>query len=794
MHDPSIKNPAYEALTNQHIFLIDQLCDRFDRELAGGLGPRIESFLSETTEEARDGLLAELLAIEVEFRLSRGELATADDYQRRFPDHAELIEDAFDLARNPDAPTDSNSQFDERTVSVAPNDTAVSGAGTTAESRPTGDATSLVTQPFGRYTLQRLLGTGGMGSVYLAHDHELDRKVAIKFPEFDDRPDMKAAAIARFRREARAMATVHHPNICPIFDVGQHDGRHYLTMSYIDGKTLSEVFGSLSQEEVVRLVMTIARALHAAHQAGVVHRDLKPSNIMLNQRGEPIVMDFGLASRAAASEVEQTHSGLIIGSPAYMAPEQVDAAHDKIGPRTDVYALGVVLYELLSGRRPFDGAGLSVLGQIAVGVRPQSLSDIADVSPSLEAICLKAMAHRIGDRFQSTEELAESLEDWLQTRDAMPVAAAPSLRLTRWIVGGMLILAVGILLAIIVNSPDTFEQTDSRSVTVTSKGPPEPIPASEVVLDDGQPALLQAPFEKFQAMVRQQDWADYLGLPVEYTNSIGMKFRLIPPGEFLMGSTPEEIEAASISANPTWRENVKSEGPQHKVVLTKPIYVGMTEVTQAQFAQVMGATPSNFSATGEGAEEVANLETSNHPVEMVSWNDAAEFCERLSDREQLKPFYSRSDETVMSLESDSGYRLPTEAEWEYACRAGTTTRFWGGDEDQHLIQSGHFGSNSGWRTHAAGELKTNPFGLADVHGNVWEWVQDTWDPAFYMRFQEKPAIDPYSSYSSTGRRVARGGGWLTPLSDCRSSARGTDLPVARRNYIGFRVVLVPGVR
>ncbi len=502
MHDPSIRNPAYQSLTDQQFFEIDELCDRFDRELVSGDGPRIETFLAEVPEAARDGLLAELLTIEIDFRLSRSEPATADDYLSRFPDHAELIENAFDFARESDVPTGPIGQFDEPTVTIAHADSDVSRVGTTRESRRAEDATSFAPQSFGRYTLLRLLGKGSMGSVYLAHDSELDRNVAIKFPEFDDRPDLAAAAIERFRREARAMATVHHPNICPIFDVGQHDGRHYLTMAWIDGQTLSEVAGSLSQAEIVRLVMTTSRALHAAHQAGVVHRDLKPSNVMLDKRGEPIVTDFGLASRAAVSDSGLTHSGLIIGSPAYMAPEQVDAAHDKVGPRTDVYALGVILYQLLTGRRPFDGAGLSVLGKIAAGIRPESPSQIADVSPALEAICLKAMAHQIEDRFESAEALADSLDDWLKARHAASAQARPSRRKTALMAGGMAFLALSSLLMAIANRPysteklpglkETVELPVNDSVTASTDDRQELIPASEVVPDDGAPALLKA--------------------------------------------------------------------------------------------------------------------------------------------------------------------------------------------------------------------------------------------------------------------------------------------------------------
>ncbi len=217
------------------------------------------------------------------------------------------------------------------------------------------------------------------------------------------------------------------------------------------------------------------------------------------------------------------------------------------------------------------------------------------------------------------------------------------------------------------------------------------------------------------------------------------------------------------------------------------MYIGMTEVTQWQYEQIMGANPSHFSATGEGKDAVANLETGSHPVEMVTWNDAAEFCAKLSQQEQLKPFYSRSGETITPLEG-TGYRLPTEAEWESACRAGTTTRFWSG-ERQDLISAGWFGGNSGGRTHAAGELKANPFGLSDMHGNVWEWVQDSWDPASYAKSEGDVAVNPFSPFSSGSQPVLRGGMWADDPSYCRSSYRNYTGPSDRYNTIGFRVAM-----
>ncbi len=297
------------------------------------------------------------------------------------------------------------------------------------------------------------------------------------------------------------------------------------------------------------------------------------------------------------------------------------------------------------------------------------------------------------------------------------------------------------------------------------------------------PPSAVAPFDEKQAHAHQRAWADHLGVPVEYTNSIGMNFRLIPPGEFLMGSTAEEIAAAHKDVGDN-----QSEAPQHKVILTQPIYLGVNEVTQAEYEKVMGVNPSKFALTGIVKEAVAGLETAEHPVEMVSWNDAAEFCAKLSKQEKLKPFYFRAGETITPLDG-TGYRLPSEAEWEFACRAGTATKYWIGDKDEDLVRAGWIGGNSGWRTHAAGKLKANPFGLSDIHGNVWEWMQDGWDASYYGQFPDKPAINPHSPFSAGSPRVIRGGCWILPASRCRSSLRFPVDPLARYDYFGFRVSL-----
>ena len=306
--------------------------------------------------------------------------------------------------------------------------------------------------------------------------------------------------------------------------------------------------------------------------------------------------------------------------------------------------------------------------------------------------------------------------------------------------------------------------------------------------DAPPPAI--APFDAEQAKQHQDAWAKYLGVPVEYTNSLGMKFRLIPPGEFLMGSTKEEIETHLREVGDKyWNELIRSAAPQHKVSLTEPIYLGINEVTQAAFETVMGRNPSHFAPMGMGKEAVTGMETADHPVDMMSWNDAAEFCAKLSKREKFKPYYFRAGETVTPLDG-TGYRLPSEAEWEFACRAGTTTKYWIGDKDQDLVGADWSHENSGGRTHAAGELKANPFSLSDMHGNVYEWVQDAWDATYYGQFQDKPAINPNIPFSTSSNRVIRGGGWQYGASNGRSSIRHAYPTQTARPDFGFRVALM----
>ncbi|QDT35026.1 bifunctional serine/threonine-protein kinase/formylglycine-generating enzyme family protein [Thalassoglobus polymorphus] len=275
-----------------------------------------------------------------------------------------------------------------------------------------------IPETFGRYAIQKVLGQGAMGAVYLAKDTQLDRDVALKIPKFGDGSGVDdKELLERFYREARASATIRSPNICPVYDVGEIEGQHYITMAYIEGRPLKDFTKSKkshSEKQIITTIRKLAVGLEQAHAIGVIHRDLKPANIMVDKKGEPVVMDFGLARRSDSDDVQVTQSGAILGTPAYMAPEQVAGDQSAINHQVDIYALGIIMYELITGEMPFKGNLMALLQQISLN-NPKKPSEFRkDLDPRLETICLKMMAGDQSKRYQSMNDVAADLQDVLR--------------------------------------------------------------------------------------------------------------------------------------------------------------------------------------------------------------------------------------------------------------------------------------------------------------------------------------------------------------------------------------------
>lgn len=265
-------------------------------------------------------------------------------------------------------------------------------------------------ESFGRYQITRPLGKGAMGAVYLAYDPQLQRYVALKTPFLGDNPQV----VQRFFREARSAAQIRSPYVCPIYEVDNVAGILYLSMAFIEGQSLAKwIHGEVPHtlDEIVTVFRKISLGMQKAHSQGIIHRDLKPENVMIDPDAEPIIMDFGLARRVN-DEIKVTAAGGLLGTPAYMSPEQVGGDQDQIGPQSDLYSLGVVLYEMLTGTLPFSGSLMTVLHKI-IHEEPVPPSVHQPNLPSgspIERVCLKMMAKRQSDRYQNVGEVLAELE------------------------------------------------------------------------------------------------------------------------------------------------------------------------------------------------------------------------------------------------------------------------------------------------------------------------------------------------------------------------------------------------
>lgn len=274
----------------------------------------------------------------------------------------------------------------------------------------------------GRYRLGRVLGKGNFGLVYLAFDLHLEREVAVKLLHADTAASPEA--VSRFQREAKAAARLHHPHIVPVFDAGRHGDNYFLVTAYVEGQTLDKLLPETGVESrrAVTWVLQLLDALQAAHQQGVLHRDVKSGNLIIDAADRLHLMDFGLAGWTQDQDhARLTQAGAFMGTPAFTAPEQARGEHTAVGPWSDLYSVGVVLYQLLTGHVPFEGPLARVIYQVLEEPAPSPLVHKPDLDRDLERICMRALLKDIERRYRSCEEMAAALRAWLAKQPTGPV-------------------------------------------------------------------------------------------------------------------------------------------------------------------------------------------------------------------------------------------------------------------------------------------------------------------------------------------------------------------------------------
>jgi serine/threonine protein kinase len=397
----------------------------------------------------QNGLLRHLLVVDLEYRIDRGDRVTVDEYRQRFSEHVDLIDRVFREARQ------------------------MAGDASQSGSQPAHvDLPKDCPETIARFQVVGLLGRGGFGSVYQGYDPELDRTVAIKRPHAQH---LTAAERERFLREGRSAAALKHPGIVPVFEIGQEDGIPYIVTELIDGPTLDQWRRARRPtfRQTAELVARIADALEYAHCHKIIHRDVKPSNILIDDSGRPRLTDFGLARRDGA-DATLTQEGQILGTPAYMSPEQACGSNGAMDARVDVYSLGVVLYEMLTDELPFRGNARTLLRQVAHS-RPRPLRRAnKEIPRGLEKIVLKCLAKERSQRYDTVAELAEDLREWLhrQHAGALPRESAYGRRRRNVRALATLATAISTLALLLLATPVSFRRpTRAGELSPPSSGP-----------------------------------------------------------------------------------------------------------------------------------------------------------------------------------------------------------------------------------------------------------------------------------------------------------------------------------
>ena len=406
---------------------LDEVCDRFEAEwrgaLSGGCRPRLEDFVAGAFELHRAALLLELLAVEILFRRHCGETPTLEEYQQRFPW----------LPPHWLATLDATAACENATLAAPNRQGALEGTAAGRDSQTPADFGSPAAVPLGRwgnYELLEEIGRGGMGVVYRARQLSLNRVVALKMILAGTHAGTEESV--RFFQEAEFVAQLRHPNIVQVYEFGIHLGQPFFSMEFVEGGSLEGRLHGQPQPfgQAASLIETLAEAIHTAHAQGIIHRDLKPANILLTADGTPKITDFGLAKHNSSG---LTVTGAVMGTPSYMAPEQAQGMPHSTGPAADTYALGAVLYEMLTGRPPFKAGSSWATVEMVLSSEPVPCRQLnAQVPRDLETIVLKCLRKEPGQRYATALELAEDLARFGAGQPIRARPVGPVERLFKW--------------------------------------------------------------------------------------------------------------------------------------------------------------------------------------------------------------------------------------------------------------------------------------------------------------------------------------------------------------------------
>jgi len=546
----------------------------------------------------------------------------------------------------------------------------------------------------GQYEIKELLGAGGLAKVYKAYDKELDRYLALKIL----RPGVvtSEAAKKRFQQEINLQAKLSMAGCVSIFGTGEHNGTLYCAMEYVEGKTLRQMLRdkSLDTTETIRILVKVAKIIKELHQRGLEHRDIKPANIMLNQYNEVVLLDFGLA-KAMENKLNlcATFHDEFLGTPAYMSPEQ-SSEDNKLyrAGCSDVYALGVLAFEMLTGELPYAINNLS-LHEVFYVIRNEQPEPVSkynkEVPVAIEKIINQALIKEPSARI--------SLDDFYQG-----LRAGSNIKKHRLSVKAAAIVLVSILTIFIV------------SIFIVS--------------------LLNREVAKSQRPVKTAV-KSFIVIP-----KTEIKLLKLSGGSFIMGSDDGESFAK----------------PAHRVVVS-PFFIGVHEINGKQYTAIIN------SATKE--------QTNSELPLSVSWHEANKFCRLLTLREKR----------AGRLLDGMVYRLPTEAEWEYACRAGSKGKYFFGGMVEELSDYAVYNKDKKFKS---GSKKPNQFGLYDTLGNVWEWCYDA-----KGKYSVLPKVNPLASGPSHIERIIRGGSAGSGINECNNFHRRAVSPHRNDPMIGFRIVL-----